>query len=179
MNKSNTATPKDIIIADIIVSIVLIAIMLLLITFEDGWNMKIVRNVQATPYDVREAITGKLGSEPGAPNNKVTWITFNTYDDRVPDKIQVPANGIYHTGNLTTLKKIVEDGENISINLYVSKKSGAVIGATSNSTSILGYFYSNYFIFKFGLYSLIGINIFLIGLSLFMRNKLNKSRNMN
>lgn len=82
------------------------------------------------------------------------------YENDAQKSFGVPASVVFGRASVDDIEDMIKDGESIKRNVFYNTKSNEVIGVTKSGKSILSLYYCNSKIFRYGIWILFLVDIF-------------------
>lgn len=82
------------------------------------------------------------------------------YENNAQESFWIPASVVFGRAGEDEIKDMIEDGASIKRNVFLNTKSDKVIGVTKSGKSILSLYYCNSKFFRYGIWILIIVDIF-------------------
>ena len=145
---------KEIFIANFIV-LGFIAIILLA---QFGVHIKVDKGVNLVPTEIQYSQSTQRVSE------KTVYVSEGyvrlKYKNNAQKSFGVPASVVFGRARIDDIEDMIKDGESIKRNVFYNSKSNEVIGVTKSGISILSLYYCNSKIFRYGIWILFMVDIF-------------------
>ena len=153
---------KSKIISIAFVNFIAIGFIMFTIFARFGTHIEVIKRVDCVPVDI---------SYSKSVSARVVLVKSDEDD---MDSFWVNAKEIFGTDKERELKEMIEDKESVMLNVFINPQTHEVLGVTKNGTSRLALIYHNHKLLKYGIFILLGVDVFLLVLILLSRKGLTK-----
>lgn len=153
---------KSKIISIAFVNFIAIGFIMFTIFARFGTHIEVIKRVDCVPVDI---------SYSKSVSARVVLVKPDEDD---MDSFWVNAKEIFGTDKERELKEMIEDKESVRLNVFINPQTHEVLGVTKNGTSRLALIYHNHKLLKYGIFILLGVDVFLLVLILLSRKGLTK-----
>lgn len=154
-----------------VVNLIALGFIAITLLVQFGVHIKVDEGVDLVPVEIGYSQSTKHLRERGVVYVSERYVRL-TYKNNAQNSFWVPAAVVFGKASDHDIEAIINDGDSIKRNVFIDTESNEVIGVTKNGKSILSLYYFNSKMFRYGIWILISVDIF-VGLLIF-KNKLMK-----
>ena len=141
-----------------IANFIVLGFIAIILLAQFGVHIKVDKGVNLVPTEIQysqstQRISGKtVYASEGYVRLK--------YENNAQKSFRVPASVVFGRASVDDIEDMIKDGESIKRNVFYNTKSNEVIGVTKSGISILSLYYCNSKIFRYGIWILFFVDIF-------------------
>ena len=133
-----------------------------------GVHIKVDEGVALVPVEIGVSqSTRHINSKSVLVNERYVRLK---YENDAQKSFWVPASVVFGRASDDDIEDMIKDGDSINRNVFFNTKSNEAIGITKSGKSILSLYYSNSKMFRYGIWILILVDIF-VGVLVKSKNK--------
>lgn len=133
-----------------------------------GVHIKVDEDVDVVPVEIG------YGQSTRRVNSRYVLVSERyvrlKYEDDAQMSFWVLASVVFGRTDVDDIEDMIKDGDSINLNVFYDAESNEVIGVTKSGKSILSLYYSNSKMFRYGIWILLLVDIF-VGFLIISKNK--------
>lgn len=142
-----------------VVNLIALGFIAITLLVQFGVHIKVDEDVDLVPVEIGYSQSTKHLRGRGVVYVSEHYVRL-TYENNAQNSFWVPASVVFGKANDHDIEAIINDGDSIKRNVFIDTESNEVIGVTKNGKSILSLYYSNSKMFRYGIWILILVDIF-------------------
>ena len=133
-----------------------------------GVHIKVDEDASLVPLEIGSVQSSQYIRRMGSVQTSESYIRLR-YENDEEKSFWMPASVVF--GKIAyNIEDMIKNGDSINRNVFINTKSDKVIGMTRSGKSILSLYYHNSMIFRYGIWILFFVDIF-VGVLIVLNNK--------
>lgn len=150
-----------------VVNIIVLGFIAITLLAQFGVHIEVDRDVDLVPVEIGYSQSTRYSRGRGVAYVSERYVRLK-YEDDEQESFWIPADVVF--GRDDDIEDMIRDGDSINGNVFYNTSSDKVIGVTKSDGSILSLYYHNSKMFRYGIWILLLVDIF-VGFLIVIKNK--------